>query len=293
MAHVEGGNRLNSEEIRVKVFIVGSTGFLGSNLVRQFAAHSVVKTAPSFSPANPGRWQRETAQSLLDFKPDIVLLAGGAQSAQDDEASIRSLLDSNCYFPALIARLLVSKLPKTKLVTFGTAWQFADSDDYRPFNLYAASKQACADILTHYALLGLSILQLILFDTYGPNDPRRKLLNILKDASVSGTAIPTTSGEQEIDLVHIDDVCHGVECAIRELDEWDPSKGLLTLGLGSKRPIRVRELIDRISNENKHPTIARIGELPYRPREVMRVYTGYQTPREWEPSIRDFHRVIV
>jgi len=43
------------------------------------------------------------------------------------------------------------------------------------------------------------------YDTYGPDDPRRKLVNLLLGPSVGRTAAHVP-GEQHIDLIHVDDV---------------------------------------------------------------------------------------
>jgi len=117
---------------------------------------------------------------------------------------------------------------------------------------------------------------------------RRKLLKILQDASSRDEDIGTTPGDQEIDLVHIDDVCAGVEAAIQDLGLADPTQGLLVLGLGSGKPITVKELITRVGSNAGKALRAKIGERTYRPREVMRVYRDYRRPTGWSPKRTEF-----
>lgn len=157
---------------------------------------------------------------------------------------------------------------------------------------YSASKQAGQDLLEHFALRGLKVLQVIMFDTYGEDDTRRKLLKILQDACSRDEEIGTTHGDQEIDLVHIDDVCAGVEAAIRELDTWDASQGVLVRGLGSGAPIRVKDLITRVGAQAGKPLRAKIGDRNYRPREVMKVYRNYQRPAGWSPKRTEFQQTL-
>jgi CDP-3, 6-dideoxy-D-glycero-L-glycero-4-hexulose-4-reductase len=210
----------------------------------------------------------------------------------DDAKAIEALLASNCTLPCLVAHQLLAHAPTSTLVVFGTSWQFADSDSVRPFNLYAASKQAGQDLLSHYALRGLKIVDLIMFDTYGEDDSRRKLLKLLQDACMRGEEIGTTPGEQEIDLVHIDDVCAGIEAAIKEARAWDASQGILVLGLGSGKPIQVKELIARVGAQAGKALRANIGEREYRPREVMRAYRNYRRPAGWTPARTEFQNVL-
>jgi nucleoside-diphosphate-sugar epimerase len=259
----------------MKIYLIGSNGFLGSNLQKWFQRFGEIRVAKAFNRNDTSEWQAEVLNDMVEFEPEIIFIPGASQDIGDDEKSVHNLIASNCLFPALIAQRLVQYLPKSKLVVFGTSWQYSDSDSYRPCNLYAASKQAGQDLLTHYALQGLKILSLILFDTYSENDNRVKLYRLLQDAIINNVEIGVTHGEQEIDLVHIDDICSGVELAITELDAWDTSQGLLVLGLGSGAPITVKELIRRIGAR------AIIGARPYRNREVMKVYRKYNRPKGW------------
>jgi len=267
----------------MKIYVIGASGFLGKHLSEWFGKCGVVQNAPSYHNINSNaeKWQNDVLEEMRKFSPDLVLIPGASQLTGDDSNAISSLIASNCVLPCLVAQTLIESLPCARLVVFGSSWQFSDSDSYRPFNLYAASKQAGQDMLTHYALRGLKILQLMMFDTYSENDTRQKLLTLLREAADHGAEISTTLGEQEIDLVHIDDVCQGVECAVHELQYWDASQGILVRGLGSGKPILVKELILRVNKKSKKNIQAKIGGRTYRPREVMRVWRNYVRPANW------------
>jgi CDP-3, 6-dideoxy-D-glycero-L-glycero-4-hexulose-4-reductase len=275
----------------MKSYVIGANGFLGSHVATWLGKSGFVQRAPAYDNAAPEKWQEELLEDMQRFAPDVVLIPGASQAMGDDSEAIRALVASNCVLPCLVAHQLLKHFPQSRLVVFGTSWQFADSESFRPFNLYAASKQAGQDLLAHYALRGLRIVQLIMFDTYGEHDTRRKLLKILQDACARGEDIGTTPGEQEIDLVHIDDVCAGIESAIRELDDWDTSQGVLERGLGSGQPIRVKELISRVEKLAGKPLRANIGERTYRPREVMLAYRNYRRPAGWTPERTEFQGV--
>lgn len=272
----------------MKTYVIGAKGFIGKNLSEWFQNHGQVKVAQSYCNLDSIGWQTGVLADLKSFAPDVVLMPGASQSMQDDDKAIHELIESNCKFPCLVAQCLLDNFPDSKLVTFGSSWQYADSDEYRPFNLYAASKQAGQDLLVHYALRGLKVLQLIMFDSYSETDKRRKLLNLIKDACIKGEVIGTTEGDQEIDLVHINDICKGVERALDELQEWDTSQGMLIRGLGSGCPITIKELLYRVAKIYGKPVYATIGERPYRPREVMKVYRKYTRPSGWKTTRIEF-----
>ncbi|MCA6216840.1 NAD-dependent epimerase/dehydratase family protein [Ideonella sp. B7] len=272
----------------MKSYVIGGNGFLGRHVSAWLEKDGVVRKAPAYDDANPANWQATVLEDMRQFSPDVVLIPGASQAMGDDATAIQALIASNCVLPCLVAEQMLEHSPNSTLVVFGTSWQFADSNVFRPFNLYAASKQAGQDLLTHYALRGLKILQLIMFDTYGEDDSRRKLLKILQDACARGEEIGTTPGEQEIDLVHVDDACAGIVSAIREVQGWDPSQGVMVRGLGSGKPIRVKELISRVSERAGKALRANIGERSYRPREVMQAYRNYRRPAGWEPARTEF-----
>ncbi|WP_081824143.1 NAD-dependent epimerase/dehydratase family protein [Leptospirillum ferriphilum] len=278
----------------MKIFIIGASGFLGKNLKIKFSEIGEVETAPSFSISLTegfDNWLEKIKLRLLNFSPNIIILSGASQTTHDDINACKELIQSNCILPCYIADILISKMPNALFVTFGTSWQYSDSNQYRPFNLYAASKQAGQDLLEHYALRGLRIIQFILFDTYGENDTRRKLLNLLIDSAKNHIPIDTTPGDQEIDLVHIDDVCEGVLNGIDELREWNPVNGVLIRGLGSGKPIIVKELIEKIKIKYGLEVEANIGVRPYRPREVMKTYKNFTPPKGWSPKHNEFRNL--
>lgn len=277
----------------MRSYVIGANGFLGRHLMSWLGKSGDVCKAPAFDAFDHGKWQEAVLNQMREFAPDVVLIPGASQAMADDASSLLELIAANCVLPCLVAQHMLEYCPKSKLVVFGTSWQFADFDSYRPFNLYAASKQAGQNLLEHYALRGLRILQLILFDTYAENDIRRKLLNILRDACIHDEEISTTFGEQEIDLVHIDDVCTGVELAIRDLETWDSAQGTLILGLGSGAPILVKELISRVAESTGKKLRANIGTRPYREREVMKTYKRFRRPTGWSPKRTEFQDATV
>lgn len=271
----------------MKIYLVGD-GFLGGHLAKFYAEKEEIRISPPFLPNAISSWIDNIIDDITNFCPDIVLVPAAAQDTGDDRAAIESLIVSNCVLPCRIASLLSDKFPDAMMAVFGTSWQFSDSDTYRPFNLYAASKRAGQDLLTHYALRGLRIIQFILFDTYGEDDTRKKLFNILVAAANANTPIDVTPGDQEIDLVHIDDVCRGVDAGLRELRRWKTRKGLLIRSLGSHRPITVKELVKRLEKKLQKPIHANFGKRDYRPREVMETCRSIPRVLGWDISHNEF-----
>ena len=277
------------------VYLIGSSGFLGSNLKNEFSQDHKVITAQSYNLVNEfSNWLDLILRDLLAYRPDVVLLPAASQNSGDDRAAVNELIQSNCMLPSIIASQLLENELDAKLVVFGTSWQFSDSDQYRPFNFYAATKQACEDLLEHYALRGLKCASLLLFDTFGAGDDRKKLLNLLIHAALTDSKLGITPGDQQIDLVEITDVCRGVRNCIGELDDWDTAGGVLKRGLGSGNPLKVKELVDEIKKIFGQDVNIELGKRNYRDREVMRVYQKYTPPKNWDvkATVNDFLKAL-
>src|SRR5260370_942833 len=101
-------------------------------------------------------------------------------------------------------------------VNTGTSWQHYEGAAYNPVCLYAATKQAFDDILRYYReRFGLRVVTLELSDTYGPGDPRKKLVPLLVERVKDRQKLSMSAGEQRISLVFISDV---VEAFVRALE---------------------------------------------------------------------------
>jgi len=171
------------------------------------------------------------------------------------------------------------------LVNTDTSWQHYENQQYSPVNLYAATKQAFEDLLQYYLeACGLRVVTLNLFDTYGPDDPRPKLMNLLKRVAREQQPLAMSPGEQWIDLVHVDDGVRAYEVAAGRLLKGGVM-GHERYAVSSGNPVQLRELVrqvERILGRNLPITW---GGRPYRSREVMQPYAGRSLPG-WMPQTK-------
>jgi nucleoside-diphosphate-sugar epimerase len=152
-------------------------------------------------------------------------------------------------------------------------------------DLYAASKQAAEDLLLCFHEVNrLSCATLTLFETYGPADPRRKLLSLLLEAAGGNMPLGLSPGEQILDLTHVDDVvdafCVAAEAMLQAPEPvWEKA-------FVSGERMTVRDLVGLLKSTLAVPLDVEFGARPYRPREIMapiapapsRVLSGW-TPR--------------
>jgi nucleoside-diphosphate-sugar epimerase len=279
-----------------RALVTGASGFVGCHLARHLLAagwqvHVLLRerSAPQRLPAGatPHRHDGTTeglASIVADAAPDVVFHLASLFIAEHKTADVTALVESNVLLGAQLAEAMRVH-GRTRLVNTGTAWQHYRGADYHPADLYAATKQAYADVLRYFVeAAGLRVVTLELFETYGPDDPRPKLMSALRRAALEGGRIGLTEGAQRLDFVHVADVARAYEVAAERLladrvaahERWMVRSG---------KPVSVRELVGLIEAAAGRPLDAEWGARPYRAREVMEPWTGGETLPEWWPAI--------
>ena len=200
---------------------------------------------------------------------------------------IAGLIEDNVAFTAHLCEAAVNaECPA--LVTAGTGWQNAGSAPGDPMpapnTLYAASKQAADDVIDYYSRLsGVAAITLKIYDSYGPNDPRRKFLAVLRDAAARGESVDATPGDQLLHMVHVDDLIDGFVHAANLLATGE-IRGRASHTLPSNRAVTLRELAELWMAANASPTEIDWGARPHRDGEVMVPWEGVPLPG-WSPRI--------
>ena len=194
---------------------------------------------------------------------------------------IEPLVNSNVGFTAELAEALVHA-GVTTIVNTGTAWQHFESEAFSPVSLYAATKQAAQDILQFYAECEqLQVVNLHLFDTYGPNDPRRKLIAALLDAAATGRHLDMSPGEQFIDLLHVEDAAAAFLAAAAAR-----RPGMQTFGASSGEANTIRSVAALVTEISGRPIDVTWGATQYRVREMHESWRIGDPPPGWKPQVR-------
>lgn len=289
--------RLKTSEQRVAL-VTGSTGFVGGHLVRRLVRDGwqvhVVSRAGSHLPETPefsrvvNHVHDGSTEGLVhcvaQAKPDVVFHLASLFLAQHATKDIESLIQSNVLFGNQLLEAM--KVTGVRcLINTGTSWQHYNNEDYNPVCLYAATKQALEAILEYYVqTCDIKAITLKLFDTYGPDDHRPKLFNLLKKAATTGESLNMSAGEQLIDLVHIDDVIEAYVIAAQRLLDGQVSQHE-RYAVSSGHPLPLKELVQLYVGVTEQAIAVNWGARPYRYREVMNPWTkGGALPR-WRVSI--------
>ncbi|QID17332.1 NAD(P)-dependent oxidoreductase [Nitrogeniibacter mangrovi] len=277
----------------MKILVTGATGFIGRHLVAHLAraGHDVAglmrttSTIPEAIAHLPMHAVDATPDALhailMRERPDGVVHLAAHYVATHTPADLDALVAANIGFTAHLLEAMADA-GCDALVFAASAWQYGEA----PANLYAATKNAALALADYYrSAHGLRVLELALYDSYGPDDPRGKLISILKDAMGSAVDVPMSGGEQRVHLVHVDDLCQGFTLACEQITDFTAGERRIHR-LPSTQAISVREVVEALNaaGNGRHCRVA-WGARPYRPREVFSPWEGAPVLPGWTPTV--------
>ena len=286
------------------VVLTGATGFIGQRVAEILGANETpmcligrrgVTLYDSGKETVIFDGHAATASTLLrlfgSIRASCVIHLATCFAAQHRVGEVSKLVDSNVVFGAEV--LEAAAKAEIPVVLTSSYWQYMEGEHRKPNSLYAASKNALLSLADYYKLWeDLSFTELVLYDVYGPRDPRRKITSLLLQAIKDGSEIELTSGTQLINLTHVDDVACGVLLAATRASRGSGA-GLFTLR--SDDFLTIRELASAVEDVVGRTLNAKWGTRPDRPGEMRSPWLVGEVLPGWIPtvSLKDGLRKLV
>lgn len=211
------GETLSTEDFKEnkKVYVVtGATGYIGSQLVKSLVkeGHFVEvlvredKDYPEFDDENIAvtiyNQDEGSLEEAIQYSDHVIHLGALYTTASDEQATI-DLINSNILFSTQLFNAVRNVSPDTPISIASTFSSLNENGELAPSTLYAATKSAVETIASYYK--DLSIHFLAFPDTYGPNDWRPKIHNILMKNNVWPFQF-RSSRNQMMRMLHVDDI---------------------------------------------------------------------------------------
>lgn len=282
-----------------RILITGSTGFIGKELVKKLISNNekiflLCRKSSNTDYFNSFKKKIEIIKTntnnknvmneIKEIKPNIIFHLAANQIKKHSSKNISNLYNANLLFGIYILESLL-ELKETKFINTGSQWQHASGENnYDPMNLYSATKEAFEKILTYYHnSKNVNAVNLIIHDTYGSTDNRKKLFNSLVKCLQNKNELKVTEGKQLIDYVYINDIINGYLIAKDKILN-KKSKFPQTFSLGSQKPLSVRKFIKIFENISKKSMNIKFGGISYRGNEQFKIWYEKQLPG-WKPEI--------
>ncbi|UWR47612.1 NAD-dependent epimerase/dehydratase family protein [Phaeobacter inhibens] len=289
------------------VLLTGATGFLGGLTLQHL--RDVGCNVTSINRNSITVFARESereipcttlsSQEIYDALGDLgdlgdstlIHLAANA-GGQEDTSNIANLVQGNFSFGLNVIEAARKKGCR-RVLNFGTFWQYDQTGQQRPVNLYAALKECYQAILDYYCdRYKMNAFSMILSDTYGEKDFRAKVVNHIIDCGLSKRICELSEGRQKIRLLHHDDFIDGLSLALTHILSEEPKGIHFKHSLFGQDEISIRELVSKVSEVTEIETNVHWGAIsandrvPERPFEPFLPISGWQPIIELEDGIR-------
>lgn len=213
--------------------VTGATGFIGSAVVQAVArngertlAISGPRSTPLFEADNVD-WLlhdgdlEKMARRVAEVSPKAVVHCANHYVLHHEAKDVDPMIDANIRMGAILLGALGDK--GTHFVNLSTFFQRQGVGGTKPNSLYAATKQAFAEIVRWFGVhSNIRTCDLMLYDTYGPGDRRKKLIPHLLNMAVSGGTVEIETPDAEMNLCYIDDVVAAISLVVIQgiTGEW-------------------------------------------------------------------------
>lgn len=277
----------------MRILLTGASGFLGKNLLTKLLSQGFDIILLSRNIADFHYLSKYKIKHLLYSdengfkseeikKPDVIIHLATYFISEHKSSDIKKLVDANIL---LGLRLLeYSKQEKIDIIYTSSFAQSSSESLFTSQNLYVATKKVFEDLLLFYSnTYQLRVINLELFDTYGPEDSRNKIVNSAIKSFVNNIDFKMSNGNQEICLLHINDVVNAINHSISLLSKTEGYKKYTLLNDSSI--YKLKDLILQIKNILESKSKIELGFYQYRKNEIFRITSKQSKLLGWSPSI--------
>ncbi len=273
------------------ILITGSSGFIGSNiLLNIFNKHNIYITSRSKISIKLKELKVIHYKNHLDLnkklkkiKIDVIIHCGTHYVKNHNVSDINKLTLANIEFGVILLENLKSMGVK-KFINFSTVWQNYNGKQDIAYNLYSAFKLSYSKILDYYIgkFSFIRFYNLFISDTYGENDNRSKIINLIKQNIRNKKKIRIVSKKLSMNLLNVKDIVSAVKIIVDK--NVKPGKYNIT----NNKNIKIYNLIKKIKKVKKIKNLIKFENNSFKNDRIF----YYKKLPGWQPRYSSFKDLI-
>ena len=278
------------------ILLTGSTGFIGSELLKYLSNYNKVyitvrkKYKINLNNKNINKIyfnsHKNLSYKIKKLKIDTVVHCATHYVKNHKFEDIKELSESNILFGNIILENLKIMRVK-KFVNFSTVWENYDGKKDNCYNLYSAYKAGFGKIISFYKEENKNIkfLNLVISDTFGLRDKRKKLVNLLKTNYKRNLVTKVISKNLYINLLNVKDIVSAIKLILKKNYKSD------TYILKNKNNFKIYDIIKKIEKYSQKKI-----KVKWLSNKIIKekIYK-FKTLKGWKPKnsdIKDIIRII-
>ncbi|MCE2929905.1 MAG: NAD(P)-dependent oxidoreductase [Vampirovibrionales bacterium] len=283
----------------MKVLMTGATGFIGYHVLQTFLENGDTVAVLGRTPLHEAPKDVDfhhydgtypsALEALNTVQPDIVVHLATHFVGTHQPDDVDKLLTGNIGFGLHLLEAMKQSGCRAWL-NAASAWQYAGNSPFYPNGLYAASKSALDALVSAYVHeSGLQAMNLVIYESYGKGDSRKKLIpQLLAQMQVGQRYLKLVGKEKQFYFVHVQDIAEAFVLASHRLVEAS------TQGVGmfshyalrpDESPIGIEGVVQTMARAWQVDLTADYGAFPFRANEVLVPPAGVGRLPDWEPKI--------
>ena len=245
--------------MKKNILITGASGFVGSHVLddclkNNFNIYAIFRhSKKNVSFAKKYKKQifpifynniYEIKNKLTNCKIDYVIHCATHYIKKHNHNDIENIIKSNVLFSTILLDTVVNIKIK-KFINLGTVWQHFNDTKNLAFNLYAATKQSFECIFNYYKnqYTKIKFYNILLTDTFGTNDKRKKLIPILlKNFNKKNQDKINIPKNLSMNLVNINEVTKRLNILLKNNSESN------NYVIKSKQDVKIFDLINFLND---------------------------------------------
>jgi nucleoside-diphosphate-sugar epimerase len=244
-------------QVEHRIIVSGITGQVGRRLAWQltslgYKVYGLTRQALTSIPSLPSTVtlcriddKTETFCEIFQkYHPDTVIHLAALARRHHLATDITPFVEANILLGTRILEAMRHSGCR-RFITAESILQFSADGELRPFNFYAATKQAFSDLLLYFtAVFDISAVALVLPTIYSEYANNTKLMTDIVSAALNSSTVTLAESQVRVDLVHVEDVAAAFVRAVEFLLESAADRGGLSrYCVSSGSPITSADLV--------------------------------------------------